>query len=74
MVTDFLTKLKCSKLFRKIVLSFVPYIKAVKTGNELNKYDLEVMCSLLLWMISIGNHIISRAIWNKYARVNIFKD
>ena len=71
MVTDFLTKLKCSKLFRKIVLSFVPYIKAVKTGNELNKYDLEVM---LLWMISIGNHIISRAIWNKYARVNFFKD
>ena len=71
MVTDFLTKLKCSKLFRKIVLSFVPYIKAVKTGNELNKYDLEVM---LLWMISIGNHIISRAIWNKYARVTIFKD
>ena len=71
MVTDFLTKLKCSKLFRKIVLSFVPYIKAVKTGNELNKYDLEVM---LLWMISIGNHIISRAIWNRYARVTIFKD
>ena len=24
--------------------------------------------------ISIGNHIISRAIWNKWARVNFFKD
>ena len=28
---------------------------------------------MVIFIVRIGNHIISSAIWNKYARVNFFK-